>query len=82
MIRYYTVMGCVLLGFGCVGAVDAEDRPYLTTQTPLTLFSTNDGEYMSRRRFTNTNKCPETGSCCRIDSVNVINPRKLSSSCR
>ena len=22
----------------------AEDRPYLTTQTPLTLFSTNDGE--------------------------------------
>jgi len=42
--RYCTVIVVVLLAFGCVDAVDAEDRPYLTTQTPLTLFSTNDGE--------------------------------------
>jgi len=43
--RYCTVMVVVLLTFVCAADADAEDRPYLTTQTPLTLFSTNDGEY-------------------------------------
>ena len=42
--RYYTVMGFVLLTFGCVGAVDAEDRPYITTRSPVTLLSANDAE--------------------------------------
>ena len=41
--RYYTVM-VVLLTFGCVGAADAEDRPYITTQSPITLLSANDAE--------------------------------------
>ncbi len=29
----------------CIGCKTTSDRPYLTTQTPLTLVSSNDGEY-------------------------------------
>ena len=29
----------------CIGCKTTNDRPYLTTQTPLTLVSSNDGEY-------------------------------------
>ena len=35
----------VLIGLARLGDVEAEERPYLTTKTPITLFSTNDGEY-------------------------------------
>ena len=29
----------------CIGCKTTSDRPYLTTQTPLTLVSSNDGEF-------------------------------------
>ena len=35
----------MLLLLGLVPTALAEDRPYLTTQTPLTLLSSNDGEF-------------------------------------
>ncbi len=43
--RYLAAALSGLLVLVCVLDARAEDRPYLTTQTPITLFSTNDGEY-------------------------------------
>ena len=38
------MISTVLLALSCAFDLAAQDRPYLTTQTPITLFSTNDGE--------------------------------------
>jgi len=38
-------MTTVLMSLCFVINVEAEDHPYLTTQSPITLFSTNDGEF-------------------------------------
>ena len=43
--KYHFIAVAVLIAQSGTGRVDTEDRPYLTTQTPLTLFSTNDGEF-------------------------------------
>ena len=41
----YTTMMTALISLCFVSSVEAEERPYLTTQSPITLFSTNDGEF-------------------------------------
>jgi len=38
-------MMTALISLCFVSSVEAEERPYLTTQSPITLFSTNDGEF-------------------------------------
>ena len=43
--KSYPTMTTVLISLCFVSNVTAEDRPYLTTQSPITLFSTNDGEF-------------------------------------
>ncbi len=43
--KSYPTMTTVLISLCFVSSVEAEDRPYLTTQSPITLFSTNDGEF-------------------------------------
>ena len=43
--KSYPTMTIVLISLCFVSNVTAEDRPYLTTQSPITLFSTNDGEF-------------------------------------
>ena len=40
-----SIVVAVLIAFAGSGGLEAEERPYLTTKTPITLFSTNDGEY-------------------------------------
>ena len=42
--KYRFLVVVVLSALSGPHAVKAEERPYLTTQTPITLFSTNDGE--------------------------------------
>ena len=42
--KYRFLVVVVLSALAGSHAVKAEERPYLTTQTPITLFSTNDGE--------------------------------------
>ena len=42
--KYRSLVVVVLIGLARLGDVEAEERPYLTTKTPITLFSTNDGE--------------------------------------
>ena len=41
----YATMMTALISLCFVSSVEAEERPYLTTQSPITLFSTNDGEF-------------------------------------
>jgi len=44
-VKTHTMIAAVLLGLGCACDAQAEDRPYLTTQSPITLFNTSDGEH-------------------------------------
>ena len=47
--KTHAMISAVLLGLGCVCDAKAEDRPYLTTQSPITLFNTSDGEFEASR---------------------------------
>jgi hypothetical protein len=42
--KTHTMISAVLLALSCAFDLAAQDRPYLTTQSPITVFSTNDGE--------------------------------------
>ena len=45
VVNRFASVAVVLVSLCLVFDAEAEDRPYLTTQSPITLFSTNDGEY-------------------------------------
>ena len=45
-------MVVVLVSICLVAEIRAEDPPYLTTQSPITLFSTNDGEVKQLTQLT------------------------------
>ena len=45
LMRHGSAFSAVLLALSGALVLAAQERPYLTTKTPITLFSTNDGEY-------------------------------------
>ena len=44
LMRHWSAYSAVLLALSGALVLAAQERPYLTTKTPITLFSTNDGE--------------------------------------
>ena len=75
--KSYPTMTTVLISLCFVSSMEAEERPYLTTQSPITLFSTNDGEFNQVQKLDLERKNIIKKISNDAANLNTLNTRRL-----